>query len=238
MTPDQFLQSPDAMNAVYRQMARQAAERFRHYGWKVVDVEQKGMVLPLVIGKGPLSVICGDGRYARYFQNHKELNPQCTISIFGGAYGAQALRFGGTLEGLRTLAEYANKNGLVFRTHGDEHGEHHEPADFNCGFLGKWAERKLRGVMPLEIPKQEFPDMLAHAQTLGFGHDILPGVHEERVLVLNFAPGTTVAPQATRFRVDGWVAGSYLGLTNLVDVSRQTVELLKKDVRAVTIVNP
>mmetsp|Transcript_23254 Transcript_23254/g.23672 ORF Transcript_23254/g.23672 Transcript_23254/m.23672 type:complete len:111 (-) Transcript_23254:207-539(-) len=108
-----------------------------------------------------------------------------------------------------------------------------------CGFFKLWSQGKLEGIPPPEFNSEEGKDAVIEA---GGVYETLFGNHEEKIVYINFVPGTTLEPKAgdQRFVVDAWLTGSYdLDVPKYLIAAASTVEQLKGPLKAKLIVpNP
>jgi hypothetical protein len=221
---------PKSLIETCQHQAKLAVQEFKDAGWKVRTLSPGRVTAPALKGS-ILWFVCGDGRYAGFFQeNDCPISPDQTVAVFGGGYSIIAL----TGKSLHEARAFAQQSGFDIRLHGDTHGPSHSNAPLNCGFFGKWKEGKIPGVSPLKVPPEQ---MLEIARTMGVPVDIIPGDHEESALYLNYAPDRIVIPHVDRFRTDAWVP-LRLGLPDVARFSRQTIESLSDKVRTATIITP
>lgn len=141
----------------------------------------------------------------------------------GGVYAIATNRDVTDIDGLKAIVSEVKAKGHIPSVHGDEHAH---PSPMGCGFFKLWSQGKLDGIPPPKFNSEEGRDAVIAA---GGVYEHLKGIHEEKVVYINFVEGMTIAPDGDdqAFVVDAWITGKFgLDVPKYLVAAASTVEQL------------
>lgn len=139
----------------------------------------------------------------------------------GGIYAIASLRGIGTTDGISDVVNEVTDAGHVPSVHGDGHND-----AMGCGYFKLWSEGQLLDLDPPQFSAEEGKQTVLDT---GGIYETLIGDHDEKVVMINLVPDTTLEPKADdqRFVVDGWVADTFaLDVGTYLTLGAVTVEKL------------